>query len=162
MTSLSRSVLIVVLLLTVCGSSQASVFHGQGHGQDRPEVRAVRVLDRWEGRRAAAYAAGDVRGLRRLYSRASRAGARDAAILRAYGERGLVVEELATQVRSVQLLDRSGRCLRLRVVERFAGGTVSAGRSDRVLPAGTATTRVITLVRADRGWVVRGVRPARG
>jgi hypothetical protein len=155
MTTLVRSAVIVGLVLSMCGGpSQAR----PPALPDRPEVRALRVLHHWDRDRAAAFAAGDVRGLRRLYSRASRAGFKDAAVLRQYDARGLVVQTMKTQVLSVELLDRAERQLTLRIVERFAGGTIRGRHVRTRLPAGVVTARVVRMVRPDDRWLVRGVR----
>jgi hypothetical protein len=127
-------------------------------GPGLPEVRALRILRGWDRRRAHAYAEGDVVELRRLYTLASRAGAEDADNLRRYVDRGLVVDELAMQLLSVRVIESSPDRLRLRVVDRFAHGEVSSGPSTALLPPGRATTRAVTLVRRDRGWLVRSVR----
>ena len=152
--------LLPLLLLAGCAASAAIQRPAVGVAHTRPAVEALALLHRWDGRRSAAYAAGDPSRLRRLYSRGSWAGARDVRVLRAYADRGLVVDGLATQVLEVEVVERSDRVLRLRVVERFAGGTVRSSRSEATLPSGRIRERVLTLVRGERGWVLRSVRPA--
>ena len=131
---------------------------GPAPAAERPVVRALRILRRWDRSRAAAYASGDVAALRRLYAPASVAGAADVRLLREYADRGLVVRGLAVQVVRAELVASSPTRLRLRVVERLAGGTVVGPGPDVALPAGRAAPRVVTLVDAGGRWVVRAVR----
>lgn len=133
-------------------------------GQDTPTVRAVSatsrasaVLHRWDRARAAAFAAGDVAGLQRLYVPGSAAGRRDVRALRAYLARGLRVEGMRMQLLAVQVLQERTRRLRLRVTDRLTGA-VAVGPQGRVrLPTDTASTRVVTLVRRGGGWRVAAV-----
>jgi hypothetical protein len=136
-----------------------------GGGSERPTARALRLLREWDARRADAWSTGDPRALRRLYAPGSRAAARDIRVLREYAERGLVVEGLTMQLLDARLVTETPSLVRIRVVDRVAGGAVHrAGRPHHTtaLPTGTPVTRVVTLVRgvdgwAD-GWVVRAVR----
>jgi hypothetical protein len=129
--------------------------------QLRPERVAVEVLRAWDQRRAAAYARGDVAALRALYAEGSRAGARDVRLLRAYVERGLVVEGLRQQLLAVELLDGAPHRLTVRVQDRLAEATVvSAGR--RVaLPQDRPSTKDVVLVRQDTDWLVWSVDQVR-
>ena len=56
--------------------------------ESRPEVAAAEVLAAWDAERAAAWADGDVRRLRSLYTAGSVAGDRDVAMLRALARPG--------------------------------------------------------------------------
>lgn len=126
---------------------------------DPPAARALAVLHRWDDRRAAAYASGDVALLRRLYVPGSVAGARDVRTLREYAAHGLVVEDLTMQVLDVDVLEESPTRLRVHLVDRLAGGTATVGRSEVALPGGRPRSRTVTMVlRGDR-WLVRSVRP---
>ncbi len=100
--------------------------------------------------------------LRGLYADGSIAGRRDVAVLRSYRARGLRVVGLTTQLLDVRsVLQLRGEVV-LRVTDRLAAAfAVGPGRRIR-LPAGTARTRVVTLVDEGRGWVVAEVRPWAG
>lgn len=118
--------------------------------------RASAVLHRWDRARAAAFAAGDVAALRRLYVPGSAAGRRDVRTLRGYLARGLRVEGIRMQLLAVQVLQERRGWLRLRVTDRLTGA-VAVGPQGRVrLPSDTASTRVVDLVRRG-GWRVAAV-----
>lgn len=151
--------LLVIVLLAGCTATAQTHRRGGGVDRERPVVGALAVLHRWDERRAAAYASGDVRALRRLYLRGSWAGARDARILREYADRGLVVDGVAPQVVRARLVERSGRVLRLRVLERLVRTTVRSDRSETSLPAGRLRDLVVTLVRERGRWRVCSVQP---
>lgn len=118
---------------------------------------AVGVLAGWDRRRAAAWAASDAEALRRLYLPGSRAGRADVRLLGEYAASGLRVRRLTIQVFSLTVVDRSPGRLRLRVVDRVAGGeTVRAGDVGR-LRSGPVVTRHVELVRRPGGWRVGAV-----
>ena len=132
----------------------------QGPRPSAPAVDdAAALLRDWDARRSAAYAAADVAALRSLYADGSTAGRRDVAVLRSYRARGLRVVGLHDAApRRAQRAPQAGAVV-LRVTDRLAGA-VAVGPGRRVrLPAGTARTRVVTLVDEGRGWVVAEVRP---
>lgn len=134
----------------------------QAPGEQRPAVRALAVLRRWDRSRAAAYASGDVAALRRLYAPGSWAGARDVRVLREYAERGLVVRGLRMQVLEAELLSGDPGVLRLQVVDRLARGVVTGpgqGRAPVQLQRSQPLTRVITFNDIGGRWAVRSVRP---
>jgi hypothetical protein len=83
----------------------------------------------------------------------SRAGRRDAALLRRYVERGLVVRDLRMQVLSLRVLRASADLLRLDVVDRVAGGDVAGAR----LPADAATRHVLELRLVEGAWRMAAV-----
>jgi hypothetical protein len=158
---------LALALLAGCGAAASSPVSPSTSGAsavrasaERPVVRALGQLRRWDERRAAAYAASDLGRLRRLYAPGSRAGARDVRILRSYADRGLIVEELAVQVLDVRLVSASPQSVRLRVLDRVAGGAVvpTSGRGEAMLPSGRPTLRTVTMVDLGDGWVVRSVR----
>lgn len=109
----------------------------------------VDVLHAWDEQRAAAWAAGDVAGLRSLYVAGSPAGDADSAMLRAWRERGLRVEGMEMQLLSVQVRRRAPDLLVLDVVDRVVGGAL--------LPADLPTRHVVTLRMVDGEWRVAGV-----
>ncbi len=109
----------------------------------------VDVLHAWDERRAEAWAAGDVAGLRSLYVTGSAAGRADAAMLRAWRERGLRVEGMEMQLLSVDVRRRTPHLLVLDVVDRLVGGAL--------LPADLPTRHVVTLRVVEGEWRVAGV-----
>jgi hypothetical protein len=122
--------------------------------------RALAVLDAWDVRRAAAWAAGDARRLAALYPAGSSAGAADAALLRRYADRGLVVRGMQMQVLRVRVLAMRPRLVEVEVTDRLTGA-VAARVADpttvRALPADPATTRVLVLRRVDGRWLMARV-----
>lgn len=118
---------------------------------------AVAVLADWDRRRAAAYAAGDAASLRRLYTRGSRAGRRDVAVLEEYADRGLRVVGLRTQVLAVEVLVRRPERLVLAVTDRLAGAVAVGERREVALPRGRPVQRTITLRRQEGTWLVARV-----
>jgi hypothetical protein len=116
------------------------------------------VLARWDEQRAAAWAAGDVEALRRLYAVGSRTGRADLRLLRHYLDRGLRVEGLTTQVLALDVVHRSARRLVLDVTDRVVGGSVVGGPTPVALPADRASTRQVVLVRTGERWLVAEVR----
>ena len=125
----------------------------------RPEVAAAEVLAAWDAERAEAWATGDVRRLRALYTPGSVAGHRDATRLRRWLDRGLVVTGLHTQVLSLQEVARAPGRLVLSVTDRIVGGVALGTGSRSPLPVDRSTTRTITLVRQHDAWAVAAVRP---
>jgi hypothetical protein len=117
------------------------------------------VLADWDARRSAAWAEGDVVALRRLYVDGSRSGAADVRLLRHYVARGLVVEGLATQVLSLDVVERSSSRLVLVVTDRVVGGRAVGGGAARIaLPADRASSRRVELVRRGGRWLVAEAR----
>lgn len=126
-----------------------------------PGSRARRVLHRWDARRAQAWAHGDLRDLRALYSSGSAAGRHDVAMLRAWADRGLRVRGLRVQLLAVRVLDRAPDRLLLRVTDRVVDGRAGApGRGWVPLPGDRPTTRRVRLQRTDGRWRVAAVTTA--
>ncbi len=121
------------------------------------ESRAGRVLREWDGRRAAAYAAGSVGRLRRLY--VPGVGAGDVRLLKSYVGRGLVVEGMRTQVLTLQVLRQSPRQLRVRVTDRLVGAAARWPGGSLPLPRDRPSTRELTLRRQEGRWLMAGVSP---
>ncbi len=91
-------------------------------------MTASRVLHAWDARREAAWAASDpAMRCAALYVPGSAAATADVRLLRAYGERRLVVRRIVTQVFALRVLHLDRRVLRLWVVDRVAGGVVLRG-----------------------------------
>lgn len=116
------------------------------------------ILAAWDERRAAAWSAGDVASLRSLYVPGSRTGAADVRLLRHYLARGLTVEDLRTQVLSLEAVTRSPERLVVVVTDRVVGGRAVGGAAPVALPTDRASTRRIVLVRSGREWLVAEAR----
>jgi hypothetical protein len=117
-------------------------------------VGSLVVLRDWDRARARAWAEGDLGSLRRLYARGSVAGARDAAMLRRWTERGLRVRGMAMQVVAVALHERTQWRLVLVVTDRLVGA-VAVGRGREVaLPRDGESTRRLAFRRTGGRWVL--------
>jgi hypothetical protein len=119
---------------------------------------AAEVLRAWDTARAEAWARGDLDALAALYEPGSAAGRRDATMLRAWVERGLVVTGMSTQLLAVRELRRTPTRWRLEVTDRLTGAVAVGGGVEQPLPADTATTRTVELRMRDGTWVVASVR----
>lgn len=131
-------------------------------------VQGLEVLHAWDVRRAQAWAAVDAATLRSLYVPGSGAGRADLRLLRAYAARGLVVRRIVTQVFAARVLRRGGTAMRLRVVDRVAGGEVVVDGDSIALRSSPPVGRDIELRLGPDGWRVasvsgsgRGPHPAR-
>ncbi|WP_205473561.1 hypothetical protein [Nocardioides sp. SYSU D00038] len=127
----------------------------------REGVAAAAVLKQWDLRRAAAWTAGDVVALRSLYVPGSRAGERDARMLRAWLGRGWRVTALQTQVLRLRVLTGEPRRWRLLVVDQVVSGSAVGPGRRRALPRDGPTARVVELRRVAGRWLVASVRQAR-
>ncbi len=124
----------------------------------RPDWPAV--LDRLDRRRQRAYAAADPALLRSVYVSGSPVLRHDLAMLRAYSERGVRLTGVRLRTLDLTPLDRSGRYVRLRVVDQL-DRPVAHGEGGAVrLPRDRATARVIVLRDAVDGWRIAAVRRA--
>ncbi len=124
-------------------------------------IEGLAILRGWDQRRATAWADGDLRALRRLYTRDARAGVTDRSMLRRWVERGWVVESLQTQVRGATVVTRSPHRLVIVITDRFFGGsavrTSVAGPRRVALPRDGWSTRRITLRKVAGEWLVARV-----
>jgi hypothetical protein len=166
--NLRRSILVVVLLGAVVVLLSLSLVHldARNHAPERPVTgrpaaatdhteRALGILRRWDERRGAAWAAGDLAGLRRLYLPGSTAGAYDAWCLQQYADRGLVVADMRIQVLSAELKSWAPRRLTLVVTDRLAASeAVDPTGGRHPLPRDLASTTTVTMVRDRGGWLV--------
>lgn len=118
------------------------------------------VLRSWDRERSRAWATADVDALRALYAPRSRAGERDAAMLRRWRARGLRVTGLDTQVLDLRAVERGPRRLVLRVEDRVSAAVARGEGGAVLLPADTAQRRTVTLVRLGRAWRVSTVERA--
>jgi hypothetical protein len=119
----------------------------------------IQVLRRWDDLRAVAWARGDPRQLRTLYTPGSVAGRHDRAMLRAWTSRGLVVRGLQTQLLAVRELRRTAATWTLRVTDRLAGGTAVGTGVRLPLPTDTASTRILHLQMVRGRWRLSAVQP---
>lgn len=119
---------------------------------------AVEALRSWDARRAAAWASGDVAALRRLYVAGSRTGRQDAALLRAYADRGVRVTGLQVQLLAVDVLVRSDHRLVLVVTDRLARVVARRAGARLRLPEDRPSTYRIVLRRVAGEWRVVEVR----
>ncbi len=111
------------------------------------------VLDHWDAQRSEAWAEGDVRRLRALYTPRSVAGERDVAMLERWRARGLVVRGLDMQVLSIDEVARAPDRWELAVVDRVVGATVAGV----ALPNDAPTSRTVVLHRVGGEWLVSSV-----
>ena len=154
---MSRKTLGVALLVAVLTAPPASARPAPvEHVAAGPP--AVAVLHAWDQRRAEAWARGDPRLLRPLYTRGSVAGRNDRAMLGAWAARGLVVQDLRTQLLGVRELAHAPTTWTLQVTDRLAGGVAVGPGVRRPLPSDQATTRTLWLRRVDGAWLVAAVR----
>ena len=118
---------------------------------------AVAVLRDWDRRRAEAWAAGDVAELRSLYTRRSVAGARDAARLTRWLDRGLRVRRMQTQVLRARVIEERRGVLVLSVTDRIARAVAVGSRASIRLPDDSPSTWRITMRRVAGEWRVASV-----
>jgi hypothetical protein len=125
-------------------------------------ARPAAVLHDWDDRRAAAWSAGDVAGLRDLYVPGSAAGHADVAMLRAWRERGLRVEGMRMQLLDLDVRRASAARLDLVVTDRLTGAVAVGPGVRRPLPRDGLTSRRVVLVEREGAWRVADVRAAAG
>lgn len=123
-------------------------------------VAAIDELRAWDERRSRAWAHGDVRALRRLYTPRSRSGRSDRAALAAYVDRGLRVTGLRTQLLAVEVGQQSARRWVLRVTDRMAGAVARGRGGSVVLPRDEPTTWRLVMRRVAGEWRVGEIRRA--
>jgi hypothetical protein len=119
---------------------------------------ALAVLRTWDRRRAEVWARGDARVLGHLYVAGSLTGAGDQAMLRAYADRGLVVEGMHTQVLAAQVRSQRRDRVVLVVADRLSAAT-AVGEGVRLpLPRDRVSRHVVELVMVRGRWRVGEVR----
>ena len=159
-----RSVVVVlsVLVLGACRTEPVPPVAPADVDEVAPapdEPHALRVLHAWDDRRSAAYGQGDVAALRDLYVPRSRAGRRDAEILRQYAERDLVVRHLRVQVLRFDARRDGPRLVEVAVREKVSG-TVRGRGTRWALPYDRADSHVLVLVRRHGSWrLLSATRP---
>lgn len=161
-----RTLLLVPLLLAGAGLGTAAVLVSErGAAESSETVSAVApeldgpvaVLREWDQRRAGAWAAGDLDGLRSLYVPGSAAGVRDAAMLAAWRDRGLRVEGMQTQLLAARVSAQTADRLVLVVTDRLLGAVATRRGHRWELPADQATTRRVVVERVGGQWRVSRV-----
>jgi hypothetical protein len=162
--TLPRLLLLVFLLFacTVLGVAVVALSERNepAVSQAVPEARhvtdgPVALLREWDRRRAVAWASGQPGALRSLYVPRSRAGARDAARLSTWLDRGLRVGHLETQVLRAQVITRQRGRLVLSVTDRIARAVATGGVR---LPDDEPSTWRITMRTFEGEWRVASVR----
>ncbi len=160
--------LLVAAVLAACAAAKAPTAPALVEPVDTAAAQApagpppVEVLREWDAQRAKAWARGDESLLRSLYTRGSEAGRHDGAMLRAWLERGLVVQGLRTQLLTVRELARTRSTWTLQVTDRLVGGVAVGPGVRRPLPRDGATTRTLRLRLVDDTWLVASVQPTSG
>ena len=128
--------------------------------EHRRVTEAASLLRAWDHRRSLAWSRGDTAGLADLYTRGSRAGRHDRAMLAAYLDRGLRVAGLHTQVLAVSLRDWGPGRFTMEVTDRVVGAE-AVGHGVRIpLPRDRPSTRVVSLRRVSGSWRVAEVSDA--
>ena len=138
--------------------------HGAASSVSLAETRrtadALSLLRHWDQRRSRAWARGDAAGLTSLYTRTSRTGRHDRAMLAAYAARGLRVTGLRTQVLDASLRSWAPDRVTLEVTDRVVAAH-AVGRGVRSsLPQDRPSTRVIALRWISGAWRVEEVTDA--
>jgi hypothetical protein len=117
----------------------------------------IAVLRAWDRDRAAAWRAGDVRALQRLYVPGSRVGAADRAMLASYADRGLRVTGMRMQVAAVEVRRADDDRMALLVTDRLVGGKARGAETVVALPVDRWSIRRVVLVRTGGRWRVTRV-----
>ncbi|HEY3015091.1 MAG TPA: hypothetical protein VGJ41_08275 [Nocardioides sp.] len=125
------------------------------HADRTQQTQALTILRAWDARRAQAWAAGDVAGLRRLYTSGSVSGASDCADLQRYVDRGLVVEGMTTQILAASVVTFEPEHVVLDVTDRLAASTAVGDGGRFKLPGTQAQALTVELVRQHGVWLVR-------
>ena len=119
------------------------------------------VLRRLDDRRARAWRTGRPGLLRLVYVAGSSSLRRDAAMLRAYAERGLRVRGVRMHYLAVTAADRRGAEIRLTTVDRLGPAVVRIpGGTARSLPRDRPTRHEVALRRVPDGWRIAWIRAA--
>lgn len=120
----------------------------------------LRMLRSFDAARARAWADGDLDDLAALYAPGSAAQERDVAALASYVERGLVVEDLTTQVLRADLRRADRRTRVMAVTDQVVGGLVVGDEvRPTALPGDQPTDHLLTWRRVDGEWLLAEVEP---
>jgi hypothetical protein len=150
----SLALVVVLLVTSACAHADAE------RVDTRPAADALSLLREWDQRRSRAWADGDAAALSGLYTRASRTGRHDRAMLAAYAARGLRVTGLRTQVLDASLRSWEPGRVTLEVTDLVVGAE-AVGHGVRILlPQDRPSTRVVSLRRVSGAWRVEEVTDA--
>jgi hypothetical protein len=157
---------VVLLVTTACAHAGADpeIMTPDGSRTSRVAVEtrrtsdALALLRAWDRRRSRAWTRADPAALTDLYTRGSRTGRHDRAMLAAYDARGLRVAGLQTQVLGASLRSWAPSRVRLEVVDRVVGAHAVGDGARMALPRDRPSTRVISLRRVSGAWRVEEVR----
>jgi hypothetical protein len=161
------ALLVVLLVTNACAHADADPADQTSDGsrttrvpvETRRTADALALLHAWDRRRSHAWTRSDPAALADLYSRGSRTGRHDRAMLAAYAARGLRVTGLRTQLLGGRLRSWTPRRVTLEVVDRVVGAHAVGGGVRITLPRDRPSTRVISLRRVAGAWCVGEVRP---
>lgn len=169
--ALTRAAVVACLVALLCLGGTVLLWFVTPQGPDRStevaaedpvEASAVDVVRAWDAHRSQAWASGSLADLEGLYVDGSKAGRRDVAMLRAYVDRGLVVDGLAVQLISVEEVRRGAESLVVDVTDRVHGGTVVGDGVEQALPRDGADTRRLVFRLVEGQWVVERVAERSG
>lgn len=124
--------------------------------------RWERVLNQLDSARQAAYRAGDPALLADVYLPGSAVLRRDRRTLMAYQRRGVRLSGVRLEIHSVDVRQRDGRSVRLRVVDQLARPTAHTAVGPILLPQDLPTRRVVVLDRVAGGWRIAAARRLAG
>lgn len=122
-----------------------------------PASRWERVLNRLDSARQAAYRAGDPARLADVYLPGSAVLRRDRRTLMAYERRGVRLRGVRLEIHSVDVRQREGRSVRLRVVDQLSRPTAHTAAGPILLPQDLPTRRIVVLHRVTGGWRIATV-----
>lgn len=120
------------------------------------------LLERLDGARAGAFAAGDLTVLREVWAPGSAGLASDTALLQDLLDRGQTAHGLRHEVRSVEVLEVAGDSARLRVVDVLAAYEIRDAAGEVVDRAAARGERsfLVELARTPAGWRLADVTPS--
>jgi hypothetical protein len=161
------ALLVVLLVTAACAHADADPESLTSDGsrttrvsvETRRTADALALLHAWDRRRSEAWTRSDPGALADLYTRGSRTGRHDRAMLAAYIARGLRVTGLRTQLLGARVRSWAPRRVTLEVVDRVVGARAVGGGVRIPLPRDRPSTRVISLRRVSGAWCVAEVRP---
>lgn len=117
------------------------------------------VLSALDSIRSTAFVQANTGLLDKVYVAESELLHHDRAVLASYTARGLSIQQMTMHLHRVQVVDRSAKRARLRVVDQLRPMTVrSADGESLALPADRPSRRAITLRFTPAGWRISAVQ----